>query len=184
MSWMTQIRNSNNRFGSIAIGLHWAMLLLLVAVYACMELREFYPKGSDPREAMKAWHYMLGISVLLLVIARIAWRLANVSPQIQPAPPRWQALAGRGMHLLLYAFLLGMPIVGWLLLSAKGEAVSLFGMALPALTGKNEGLADSVLEVHETVATIGYFLVGFHSLAALFHHYVSHDNTLRRMLPG
>ena len=64
MSW----KNTNYRYGSLSIGLHWLMFLLMIAVYATIELREFYPKGSDPREALKVWHFMLGLSVLALVI--------------------------------------------------------------------------------------------------------------------
>jgi len=51
------LRNTADRYGSLSIGIHWLMLLLFIAVYAFIELREIYPKGSDPREAMKAWHF-------------------------------------------------------------------------------------------------------------------------------
>jgi len=59
-----QWRNNKERYGTLSIGLHWSMLLLLVVVYACIELREFFPKGSDLREALKTWHFMLGLAVL------------------------------------------------------------------------------------------------------------------------
>src|SRR6185312_16209541 len=60
-------KNTTDRYGSLSIGMHWLMLLLLVAVYACIELREFYPRGSDLRDGLKTWHFMLGLSVLALV---------------------------------------------------------------------------------------------------------------------
>ncbi len=74
-----------------------------------------------------------------------------------------------------------LPLLGWVMLSAEGKAIPFFGLQLPALLGANEALAERTKEVHETLATLGYFLIGLHALAALFHHYVRRDNTLRRM---
>lgn len=172
------------RYSRLSISLHWLMLLLIAATYACMELREFLPRGSDPREAMKSWHFMLGLSVLFLVIVRIAARFLAPAPPIVPTPAAWQAWSAKLVHLALYALMLGMPIAGWIILSAEGKPVPFFGLELPGLVGKNHGVAESFEEIHETIGKIGYFLIGAHALAALFHHYVVRDNTLRRMLPG
>jgi cytochrome b561 len=167
------------------MGLHWLMLLLLVAVYACIDLREIYPKGSDPREALKAWHFMLGLSVLGLVGLRVIARLlSGPIPPIEPVPAKLQHLSAALIHLALYALLIGMPLAGWLLLSASGKPIPFFGLQLPALIGENKELAKQIKEVHETVGTIGYFLVGIHAAAALAHHYLIKDNTLLRMLPA
>jgi cytochrome b561 len=178
------LRNSTIRYGSLSIGLHWLMLLLLVAVYACIELRELYPKGSDPREALKAWHFMLGLSVLVLVSLRLAVHIVGPTPRIEPEPPKWQKLSAKLMHVALYVLMIGMPLAGWLILSAEGKPVPFFGLELPALIGENKDLAKLIEEVHEAGGTVGYFLVGLHAAAALFHHYFVRDNTLRRMLPG
>ena len=72
------------RYGGLSIALHWLMLLMIAAVYACIELRGFYPKGSDIREGMKAWHFMLGLAVLALVIIRMIARVAGTTPRITP----------------------------------------------------------------------------------------------------
>jgi cytochrome b561 len=77
-----------------------------------------------------------------------------------------------------------MPLLGWWLLSAEGKAIPFFGLQLPALVAENHDLAEQIQDVHETLGGIGYFLIGAHALAALYHHYVVHDNTLLRMLPG
>ena len=174
----------HSRYSSLSITLHWAMLLLLIAVYACMELREYYPKGSDFREGLKMWHFMFGLTVLLLVLIRIVARVTGGTPPITPDPPAWQTLIARLTHLALYAFMIAMPIAGWVILSASGKAIPFYGLELPALVGLNKALAEQVKELHETVATIGYFLVGLHAVAALFHHYIVKDDTLRRMMPG
>lgn len=172
------------RYGGLIIALHWFMLLLLAAIYATIELRELFPRGSDPREAMKAWHFMLGLSVLAFVAVRVVVRLTGPHPPIVPPPPRWQRLLAGAMHVALYAFMLLMPIAGWLILSAEGEAISFFGLPLPPLVAPDEALAERMEELHELGGTIGYILIGLHAAAALAHHYLIGDNVLRRMLPG
>jgi superoxide oxidase len=159
------------------------MLLLLVAVYACIELREFFPKGSGPREALKSWHFMLGLSVLILVLLRLVVRMTSPVPSALPGSPVWQQRFAKLMHYALYGFMLGMPLAGWLMLSAAGKPIPFFGLELPALIGKSKAAAELIKEIHETGGTVGYFLIGFHAAAALFHHYAMGDGTLRRMLP-
>lgn len=172
------------RFSLVSMALHWVMVLLIAAVYACILLRENYPKGSDLREGLKTWHFMLGLSVLALVIVRLGARLMSAKPPITPALPAWQMLFAKAVHIALYAFMLAMPIAGWIILSASGKVIPFFGLEFPALVGQSKDLAEQVQEVHETVGTIGYFLIGLHAIAALFHHYVVKDDTLRRMMPG
>ena len=177
MKW----RNSAAQYGWLSAGLHWLMLFLLVAVYASMELRGYYPKGSATREAMKTWHYMLGISVLALAGVRLAVHCIGPVPAISPAPTKMQHAGAKWMKIALYIFMLAMPLLGWALLSAKGAPIPFFGLQLPALLNESKALAESIKEVHETVATVGYFLVGLHAAAALYHHYLLRDDTLRRM---
>lgn len=178
------LKNDDSRYGALSIGLHWLMLLLLVAVYATIELREAFPKGSDPRELLKTWHFMLGLTVFGLVWLRLAARFLGGSPTIAPPPSPWETRLAGAMHLALYALMIGLPLMGWLMLSAAGKPIPFFGMELPALTGENRALSLELKEVHEALATAGYILVGLHALAALYHHYLRRDNTLLRMLPA
>jgi cytochrome b561 len=173
-----------NKYGALSIGLHWLMLLLLAAVYASMELRDIFPKGSALRDAMKTWHYMLGLSVFALVWLRLAARLLTPTPAITPALPPWQLRLSLAMHVALYLLMIIMPVLGWLLLSAGGKPIPFFGLELPALIAENKANADQIKEIHETFGTIGYVLIGLHATLALFHHYWLRDNTLKRMLPG
>jgi len=92
-------------------------------------------------------------------------------------------LAAKLGHLALYALMIITPLLGWLTLSASGKPIPFFGLELPALTGENKELAKQLKEVHETIGTLGYFLIGLHVAAALYHHLVKHDNTMTRMLP-
>lgn len=171
------------RYSTVSIILHWLMLLLVVAVYAAIELREIYPKGSVPREALKTWHFMLGLSVFALVWLRVAARLIWPGPGPAPGSGRLQLALSTAVHAALYILLVGMPLAGWLLLSAEGKPIPFFGFELPALAGENEGLADRIETIHELGGTIGYWLIGLHALAALFHHYVMRDRIIARMLP-
>jgi superoxide oxidase len=179
MNW----RNTTTRYGSLSIGMHWFMLLLLVAIYACIELRENYPRGSEVREALKTWHYMLGMGAFALAWLRLGFRLTGPTPRIEPESPAWQMMLAKLMYLALYLLMIGLPLLGWLILSAEGDPIPFFGLHLPALIGENKELAKTLEEIHATGGTIGYFLIGFHAIAALYHHYIRRDNTLARILP-
>lgn len=79
--------------------------------------------------------------------------------------------------------MIGMPLLGWLALSAAGKPVPFFGLEFSSLITENAGLAKPVKKLHETIGSAAYLLLGLHAAAALFHHYVRRDDTLRRMLP-
>ena len=176
--------NSAGRYAIASITLHWLTLALFVAVYATIELREFFPKGSSPREALKSAHFMLGLTVFALVWIRIGARLLWRAPAPVDRGPAWQRLAARATHLALYALMIGMPIAGWIILSAEGKSIPFFGLELPPLTASNQALAEQVEEVHKLVGTAGYWLIGLHASAVLFHHYLLRDGMLGRMLPA
>lgn len=176
-------RKARTSFHPLTIATHWATLVLLAAVYATMELKGLTPKGSGAREAMKHWHFALGLAVFGLVALRLALRAIFPAAPIVPAPPAWQQRLAAAMHVALYLFLVAMPLLGWMTLGAKGAPVLLFGWELPALAAPDRELARGLKEVHEAIGTIGYGLIGVHAAAALFHHYVMHDNTLVLMLP-
>lgn len=173
-----------NRYHPTLIGLHWLTLVLLVAVYALIELRGIFPKGTAAHDLMKAGHFMLGLAVLGLVAVRVPLRLVYHAPAITPAPPAWQQRFALAMHVSLYAFLVVMPLLGWLTLSAKGRVIPFFGLELPPLLAPDKGLAGRLEDVHEFIGTLGYWLIGLHAAAALLHHHVLRDDTLRRMLPA
>jgi superoxide oxidase len=180
---MTETRE-RLRYPALSIFLHWAMLLLITGGYACILLRENFPRGSDLREGLKTWHFMLGLTVLLLVVVRIIARFLSAKPPITPQPPAWQMYLSKGVHFALYAFMLAMPLLGWTILSAEGETIPFYGLELFPLVGPSKALAEQVQEIHETIGTIGYYLIALHAAAALVHHYYFKDDTLRRMLPG
>ena len=177
------MKPKGKHYHPLQIGVHWLTLLLLIAVYALIELRGIYPKGSAAHDLMKTWHFMLGLTVFALVLVRLPLLLALHAPPITPALPAWQDHLAHAMHWALYGFLLVMPLLGWLTLSAKGQPIPFFGLELPALIGPDKATAKNLEDIHELIGNVGYALIGLHAAAALWHHYVTRDDTLERMLP-
>src|SRR5690348_8601588 len=105
---------TTTRYGLPLITLHWFMLVLIVAVYVCIEVREFYPKGSTIREGLKTWHYVLGLTVFALAWLRLLVRLAGRVPPIVPSPPRWQLRVAHTVEFAIYLFVIVMPVLGLL----------------------------------------------------------------------
>lgn len=174
---------SNARYNGLLMTLHWLTLVLLVLVYALIELRDLAPKGSALRDAIQMWHETLGLTVFCLFFLRLALRGLSSVPPITPEPPAWQHRAARLTHWALYLFLVITPLLGWLAISAQGDPVPFFAYQWPALIGPDKALGHDLREIHETIGSFGYYLIGLHALAALYHHYVIQDDTLRRMLP-
>ncbi|MEO8857730.1 MAG: cytochrome b/b6 domain-containing protein, partial [Burkholderiaceae bacterium] len=94
------LRNTSKRYGSLSIGLHWLMLLLLIGVYAAINLQDLGAKGSALRSEIQTWHFMLGLTVLLLVAIRLlVTSVSGPAPRIVPALPRWQDRLANWMHI-------------------------------------------------------------------------------------
>jgi superoxide oxidase len=178
------IRPAPRRYSTALIAIHWLTLLVLLGVYACIFGHEYFPRGSALRAGLKNWHFMLGLSVFALVWLRLVVRLNTLTPPIEPPLPGWQRLLSRVVHLVLYVVMLGMPLGGWLILSAAGKPIPYFGMELPPLVAPDKDLAKAVKEIHETVGVVALYLIGLHAFAGLFHHYVRRDNALRRLWFG
>ena len=175
----------STRYSSVSIAMHWLMAILLAATAITMEVRGMYPKGSEGRELIKTAHYMLGMVVFALVWLRLIARATGTTPPIAPKLPTWQAILGHLVHIVLYVLMIGLPLLGWLALSAKGKPVPLlWGLQLPMLMAESRDAAHLLKETHEVAARIGYGVLALHAGAALLHHYVFRDNTLLRILPG
>lgn len=129
------------------------------------------------------WHKECGILILMLVTLRLIWRLSNITPNFPTEMPHWQKLAARAVHLAFYGFMIVMPITGWLISSAAGLPVSFFGLfVLPTLIPANEHLQALFSEIHTWLAYTLIAAICAHVAAALQHHFINKDDTLRRML--
>lgn len=174
---------ASDRYSPTSIALHWGMLVLVALAYAFTEFREIFERGTPGRAFMRQAHFSLGLAVLFLVALRIVARLRGGTPPIVPAPPAWQAGLAHLAHLGLYAFMIGMPLAGWFILSARGDPVPFFGLTLPPLTEVDEDWAKWLRGWHGDIGRAFYGVIALHAAAALLHHHRLRDNTLRRMLP-
>jgi cytochrome b561 len=178
--------NTEQRYGWVAIVLHWgtaALLLVLVAMGLYMV--RLPDAGFDTwKITLILVHKAVGMLALALVLARLAWRVANVLPRLADGLPDWQQVAARFVHLMFYALMLALPVTGWLMSSAGGYPVPLFGgFELPHLIGVDEWLFRTLIDVHRWLAWGLVFFLVLHAAAALRHHLHWRDDTLRRMLP-
>jgi cytochrome b561 len=140
------------------------------------------PKGPWKGELFDL-HKSFGILVLMLGAVRIGWRLGNPWPGPVDTVPPWQRKLARVLHLLLLAMMLALPLSGWAMSSAGDHPVSFFGLfTLPPLLAVDKDLGKSLSEVHEVLAWTLLALLVLHVGAALRHHFIARDATLRRML--
>jgi len=178
-----QLRNTADTYGALAKFLHWTIVILIIAQYVIIEAAEELPDGLE-KLTMVTRHKSIGMLVLGLALVRIAWKLLN---KAQPGPvpmPRPQRIAAAAGHGLLYVLILAQPISGWLMSSAANYPVTFFGwFQFPALVGANEQLHEFYEEVHEFLFSALLVVTVVHVLAALYHHFIRKDDTLRRMLP-
>ncbi len=174
---------SPSRYAKLSIYMHWLMLLLFIGVYGCIELKGLAPRGSNLRSAALGVHGLFGLLIFALVWIRLAGRLMHKAPAISPTPPGWQTRLSHLAHLLLYALMIATPILGWLMLAAAGKPIPYFEIFMPAPIAIDPALAKQLKGWHEMIGNAGYWLIGVHAAAGLFHHYYLRDNTLKRMLP-
>lgn len=172
----------SDRYGHASIAMHWAMVLAFAVVYAAINVADLFDKGTAARQLAKTMHFSFGLLVFVLVWLRLYFRLRGHTPPIVPAPPARQEKLGKLVHLGLYGLMLAMPLLGWAVLSAGGKAIPFFGLNLPALLAEDKPFGRQLRELHELGGNLGYLLIAGHAAAALFHHYVVKDNTLKRML--
>jgi len=178
-----QWRNSTSSYGAVAKFLHWGIVILIIVQYFLAEAADELPDGPGKLD-MITRHKSLGMLLLLLALARIGWKLANRGLPPPVPMPNAQRIAAAAGHGLLYLLLLAQPISGWIMSSAAGYPVSLFGLfEFPALVGENHDLHESLEEVHEVLFTVLAVVALLHALVALYHHFFRKDDTLRRMLP-
>lgn len=170
-----------DQYTRTAVALHWLVAgLIIAAVFLGWTMTSM--AISPARLKAFNYHKWVGVTVLALAVFRLAWRLGHRPPPLLPMP-RWQQLAAHGGHALLYLLMLVVPLSGWIYSNATGYPVVYLGkLPLPNLVGKDRALADTWQQIHVTLATALAVLVALHVLAALQHHFLHKDNTLRRMI--
>ncbi len=163
--------------------LHWLMAALILCLLGIGTVMIFLPKGGLRGDVYDI-HKQVGTVVLALAAIRLGWRMAMGAPALPAAmAPREQLVAHAG-HLGLYLLMFAMPIAGIVMSQAGGHPVTLLGMPLPTVVGKDSGLHELAEDAHLVLAWAIGLLVAAHAAAALRHHYALKDDVLRRMLPN
>jgi cytochrome b561 len=177
------VRNTTRRWGAVAQLLHWLIVALVIVQFTLATLADDLPPGVR-KLALLARHKSFGLTILGLVVLRLAWRWANPTPGLPPTLRSWERTLARVTHGLLYLLLFAMPLTGWMMSSARGFPVSWFGFfQLPDLVPRNRPLYEALLTTHGTLAAVLVGVVTLHVAAAFKHHFWHRDDVLRRMLP-
>lgn len=178
-------RNTTEKYGAVAISFHWVIAILVIAMLAVgLIMTEMDP--SPQMFKIYALHKSVGILVLTLAVLRVIWRLSNPHPSSLPTHKAWEKFLAKLVHVLLYAALFIMPLSGWIMSSAKGFPVNLFGiegLTLPDLVKPDKDTAELAGEIHEVAAYSLIAAIALHFGGAMKHHVIDRDGTLRRMLP-
>jgi len=176
------LKNTENSYGSIAKILHWVIGFSIIGLIAVGFLMSSMDPAPEKFE-LYGIHKAVGVTVLMLIILRILWRFANKTVQAAEGVPPILQLAAKAGHLLLYIFMLTMPISGIMMSRFGSYDISVFNLfTIPAVTEKNTALASFFHSTHEYAAWGFVILITTHILAALYHHFVRKDTTLIRMV--
>lgn len=163
---------------------HWLVVALVLAqVIIALVLPSVLPESAG--DSITAWHLAMGSTILLVMLLRLAWRLAHPPPPAPADLPPFLRILARGTHWAFYLVLILLPLLGWMAANAYGATPRLLGLIpLPRLLAPDQALAETIGTVHKTVATFLLALIALHVSGALYHALVKRDGVIRRMLPG
>jgi cytochrome b561 len=185
------IRNTPTGYGWPAIAFHWTMAVLIVFMLALGIYMHEQPLTDPATFQLYQLHKSIGFVVLALAALRILWRFANPAPKLPDGMKSWEKAAAHLGHAGLYALMFALPLSGWLMVSASpwGIPTVVFNvlpvphLPVPGFLGSKEEAEALLKSVHALAA---YFLIALlvvHIAAALKHHFINRDATLRRMSP-
>jgi cytochrome b561 len=170
------------QYGTTAKVFHWLILALLIVQYLIGWLMPDIHRGMKPGATM-TFHVSFGIVILVLIMARLAWRLTHPVAPERSLPP-WQRLSAEAVHWLLYALVLATTVTGWIFASFRGWGVSFFYLVpLPMLTSENAAAGKTFDGWHQAMEWTLLVVIGLHVAAALAHIFVYRDRIMQRMLP-
>jgi cytochrome b561/polyisoprenoid-binding protein YceI len=177
------LRNTPRSWGAVSQLLHW-LIVALIAIQATLGLLGLLLPIGVEKLAVLARHKSVGLTILGLATLRLLWRWLNPIPLLPRDLKPLERCLAHGTHAALYLLLFAMPLTGWIMSSARGFSVSWFGLCqLPDLAPKSEPLYQAMIRTHAVLAACLAVIVALHVAAALKHHFLLKDDTLRRMLP-
>jgi cytochrome b561 len=181
---MNQTTDHPMHFSATMRAIHWLTLALIAMTYSAAWVAHSGLAGEWFRPIFDL-HRSLGLTVFALTVFRLACRHFTHIPRLPADLPLLQKIAARGTEGLLYLLLFVQPMLGLLQTSARGQAVNFyFLISLPPVIGTDRPLARELHDLHALSANALLILIGLHSAAALFHHFIRGDDVLSAMLPA
>lgn len=175
--------HTHSTYTTTAKALHWLVGLLMMVVFALGFYMADLP-FSPAKLQYYSWHKWAGITVLVLAVVRLAWRLTHQPPALPAQMPLWQQWLAHAGHAVLYGMMLAIPLSGWLMSSAKGFQTVWFGvLPLPDLVAADAELGKTLATLHAWLNWGFVAVLASHIGAALKHHFIDRDDILTRMLP-
>jgi cytochrome b561 len=175
------------RYGTVAMTLHWLIALAIISLLIVGKYMHGLPNNDPNKFFLYQMHKSFGITVLVLTVVRIVWRVMHPVPALPAGMPAWQRWGAHISHFGLYALMLAIPLSGWAVASSSslGIPTMLFGaVELPHLpVGTDHDTHEFFEEAHELLGNLMILLLIVHVAAALKHHFVDRDTVFRRMLP-
>ena len=177
------LRDTTERYGPLSKFLHWSLLVLIVIQYVLAAMMDMYPDKSAAKGQVIHTHEAFGLLVLAFSVVFVIWRLSNPKPSLA-GQPDWQRYLATATHWLIYLLILLQPLTGIAMVLGSGHSVQFFGLFS---FGGGAG-SDTWKEVGETLhgifPVVLLIALALHLAGALYHHFISKDDVLRRMLPG
>ncbi|MBU3694912.1 MAG: cytochrome b [Rhodocyclaceae bacterium] len=172
------------RYTATAASLHWLIALAILGTFSLGLYMQDLPI-SPAKLKLYSYHKWAGVTIFLLMLARLGWRITHAPPPLPAGMPDWQRRAAKGLHHLLYVLLFAIPLSGWLMSSAKGFQTVWFGvLPLPDLLTKDKALGETLAAVHQALNLSMASLVCVHVAAVVKHHVLDRERVLARMLPS
>ena len=179
-SFVTQPAETQGlRHDPVTIGLHWVTAFLVAALWAIGQTVNVFPNGPL-RVDYRSVHIVFGVVLAVVVLLRLAWRLSR-QQTLPPLDDGLLLIVARATHWALYALLVITLALGIVYSLAQGEVI--FNVLRIPQMAANQAQAHELHGWHALAANATLIVAGVHAAAALFHHYVIRDETLRRMLP-
>lgn len=174
---------AKSRYSLVSMLFHWIIAIAVIVNWRIAEAAH-HAEGAA-RGAIFANHKALGIAILALTLARLAWRLGHPMPALPSNYAPWETILARTTHIVFYVLLVGLPLGGWLANSLTGRDIDFFGLfTIPPLPiGENKALGGTIFDAHALAGTVMLWLIALHILGALKHTFVDRDGGIFRMLP-
>lgn len=176
-------RNSEQSYGLVAMLLHWVAALVVLGLFGVGLWMTDLTYYDDWYRKAPHLHKSVGVLLALVFVFRLIWRYVNPKPKLDASVPQWEERVAGLVHFCLYLLVFAIVLSGYFISTADGRAIEVFDwFEIPALVTAIENQEDLAGDIHFYLASSLIGLVVLHALAALKHHFIDGDNTLKRML--